>query len=158
MLPQWLSPVPTPRAWLPAALLWLLAACGPQETPEARVRAVIERGEQAAEARQLSGLMELVSPAYRDERGDGAEELRQYLRGYLVTHQSIHLLTRVETVEFPYRDMARVSLTLGALGREAAPTAAFEMAADVYDVELELQLEDGNWRVTRARWRAASGS
>jgi hypothetical protein len=145
-----------PRAWLPAALVVFLAACGARGTPEAQVRAVIERGAKAAEARQLSGLMELVSPSYRDERGDGTDELRQYLRGYIITHQSIHLLTRVESVGFPYRDMARVSLTLGTLGREAE-AGSFDLAADVYDVELELQLEDGNWRVTRARWREASG-
>ena len=157
MLPQWLSPVPTSRAWLLAISVLLLAACGPRETPEAQVRAVIDRGEQAAEARKLSGLMELVSPAYRDEQGNGTEELRQYLRGYLLTHQSIHLLARVESVEFPYRDMAKVSLTLGTLGRETASAAALDLAADVYDVDLELQLEDGNWRVTRARWRPASG-
>jgi len=139
-----------------AALVLLSAACGPRETPEAQVRSVIAQGEQAAEARNLSGLMDLVSPSYRDEQGSGPEELATYLRGYLVTHQSIHLLTRVETIEFPYRDMAKVSLTLGTLGRETAAATAFDVAADVYFVDLELQLEDGDWRVIRARWKPAT--
>lgn len=73
-----------------------------------------------------------------------------------MTHQSIHLLTRVDSVEFPYRDMAKLSLTLGTLGRETAGASAFDLAADVYDVELELQLIDSEWRVTRARWHPAS--
>ncbi len=51
--------------------------------------------------------------------------------------------------------MAKVSLTLGTLGREAAGASALDLAADVYDVELQLQLEDGDWRVTRARWQSA---
>jgi hypothetical protein len=157
MLPQLRSPVPLHRTVILAGLTLLAAACGPRETPEARVRATIAQGEQAAEERELSGLMDLVSPAYRDEQGNGSEELRQYLRGYLVTHQSIHLLTRVESVEFPYRDMAKVSLTLGMLGRGAASATTFDATADVYDVELELQLEEGDWRVIRARWRPASG-
>jgi hypothetical protein len=117
---------------------------------------VIAHGEEAAEARNLSGLMDLVSPAYQDAQGGNREDLKQYLRGYLVTHQSIHLLTRVDSVAFPYSDMARVSLTLGTMGREAAGASAFDLAADVYDVELELQLTDGSWRVTRARWHAAA--
>ena len=101
--------------------------------------------------------MDLVSPAYQDGRGGNRDDLKQYLRGYFVTHQAIHLLTRVDSVEFPYSDMAKVSLTLGTLGRETAGTSAFDLAADVHDVELELQFEDGEWRVTRASWQSTSG-
>jgi hypothetical protein len=140
-----------------AALLALcLAACGPGETPESQVRAVVARGEMAAEARDLSGLMDLVSPKYQDGQGASREDLKQYLRGYLVTHQSIHLLVKVDSVEFPYKDMAKVSLTLGTLGRDAVAASTFDLAGDVYDVDLEFQLDDGHWRVTRARWHSAS--
>ncbi len=139
-----------------AALLALcLAACGPGETPESQVRAVVARGAEAAEARDLSGLMDLVSPRYQDGQGAGREDLKQYLRGYLVTHQSIHLVVKVASVEFPYKDMAKVSVTLGTLGRDAA-ASTFDLAGDVYDVDLELQLDDGDWRVTRARWHSTS--
>lgn len=137
------------------AVMLLAGACGSRETPEARVRALIDAGEAAAEARDLSALMELVSPAYRDERGSDADELKQYLRGYLFTHQSVQLLTRVESVEFPYRDFARVRLTLGTLGRESAAATAFDVAADVNEIVLELALEDDEWRVVRAAWQSA---
>jgi Tfp pilus assembly protein PilP len=139
-----------------AALTLVAAGCGQRETPESQVRAVIARGEAAAEARSLADLMDLVSPAYQDEQGSGPGELKQYLRGYLVTHQSIRLLARVESVEFPYQDYAKVNLTLGTLGRDTASANAIALAADVYDVQLELQFEDGDWKVTRARWRPAS--
>jgi hypothetical protein len=146
----------TTRTIAAAALLALLAAgCGPGETPDSQVRAVIARGEKAAEARDLSDLMDLVSPKYQDGQGTSRDDLKQSLRGYLVTHQSIHLLTRVHSVEFPYRDMAKVRLTLGTLGRDAA-ASTFDLAGDVYDVDLELELDDGEWRVTRARWHPAS--
>lgn len=141
---------------LTGLLAVLLAACGSKETPEAQVRAVIAQGEAAAEARDLSGIMEFVSPAFQAEQAGGPEELKQYLRGYLVTHPSVHLLTRVDRIELPYRDMARVSLTLGTLGHDSASASAFDLAADVHEVELELQLEDGDWRVTRASWRPAT--
>jgi len=130
----------------------LLGGCGAQDTPEIRVRAVIAAGEQAAEARDLSGILEYVSPAFRAEHGGGREELKQYLRGYLVTHQSVHLLVRIEDIEFPYRDYARVQLTVGTLGREAIAAEQFDLAADVNDVVLELQLEDDEWKVVRAAW------
>ena len=129
-----------------------LGGCGETDPPEAQVRALLAAGEAAAEARDLSGVLEHVSEDYRDERGGGREELRQYLRGYFVMHQSVHLLTRVESVEFPYRDYARVRLTLGTLGREVDAGTAFDLAADVHDVALELRLEDDAWRVVRAAW------
>lgn len=148
------------RRRLPAVAGLLLAAslclggCGKPEAPEAQVRALLAAGEAAAEARDLSGVLEHVSEDYRDARGGGRDELRQYLRGYFVMHQSVHLLTRVESVEFPYRDYARVRLTLGTLGREAAGATALDLAADVHDVVLELQLEDDAWRVVRAAWES----
>ena len=129
-----------------------VAGCGEQETPEARVRAVIAAGEAAAEARDLSGILEHVAPGFRDAQGGGREELKQYLRGYLVTHPSVHLLTRIDSVEFPYRDLARVKLTVGTLGTGSTEAAGFDLAADVHDVVLELQFEDDAWRVVRASW------
>ena len=129
-----------------------VAGCGDQQTPDARVRAVIAAGEAAAEARDLSGILEHVAPAFRDAQGGGREELKQYLRGYLVTHPSVHLLTRIDSVEFPYRDLARVKLTLGTLGTGSIEAAGFDLAADVHDVVLELQFEDDAWRVVRATW------
>ena len=129
-----------------------LGGCAKEQTPEAQVRAVIAAGEAAAEDRDLAGIMEHVSPAFRDVQGAGPDELKQYLRGYLVMHQSVHLLTRVESVEFPYRDYARVQLKVGMLGREAAGAASLDLAAEVHDVVLALQLEDDEWKVVRAAW------
>jgi hypothetical protein len=146
------------RFFLPVivgALLWLVAmlgGCAPRDTPEAQVRAVIAAGEQAAESRDLPGLLELVSPAFLDEHGGGRDELNQALRGYFVTHPSIALLTRIESIEFPYRDLAQVRVTIGTLGREVTETTAFELAADIQEVVLELKLEDDEWKVVRAAW------
>jgi hypothetical protein len=154
MLPHALRNFPGLAAAL-VVLSVVTAGCGPAETPEARVRAVIDAGEKAAEARDLSALMDLVSPAYRDEHGGGPDELKQYLRGYLVANQSVHLLTRVESIEFPYSDFARVRLTVGTLGRETAAATAFDVSADVNDVVLELALEDDEWKVVRAAWKSA---
>lgn len=152
MLPQgrWTFLTVIAGAWLHAAAM--LGGCAPSGTPEAQVRAVIASGEQAAEARDLSGLLGHVSAAFVDEHGGGREELKQVLRAYFVTHQSITLLTRIDSVEFPYRDLARVRVTVGTLGREAAGTTAFELAADVNEIVLELKLEDDEWRVVRAAW------
>ena len=155
-LPRFRAPLSRPGLAMLAVLVTVVAGCGESQTPDAMVRAVIAQGEQAAETRDLSGIMDLVATSFEDGQGGGRDELKQYLRGYLVAHQAIHQLTKVESVEFPYRDMAKVSLTLGTLGRDAAAATAFDLAADVYDIQLELKLDDGEWRVTRASWRPSS--
>jgi len=152
MLPQACGFFRRATAALAMGAALAVAGCGEQETPDTRVRAVIAAGEAAAEARDLSGILEHVAPAFRDAQGGGREELKQYLRGYLVTHPSVHLLTRIDSVEFPYRDLARVKLTLGTLGTGSIEAAGFDLAADVHDVVLELQFEDDAWRVVRATW------
>src|SRR5262245_50139933 len=126
-----------------ASVVLLLASCGGAESPEQQVRAVIATAEEAAEARDLSALMDLVSPKYADDEGRTRAELQRYVHGYLIANQSIHLLTRIDRVEFPYRDMARVELTLASLGREASAVTSLDLAGDVEQLAVELQLDDG---------------
>jgi hypothetical protein len=140
--------------WI-AFLVALLAlpGCGPRTTAEQQVRAVIAAGAAAAEKRDLSAIMALVSSRYEDAEGGSAVELSRTLRGYFIVNQSVHLVTRIDRIDFPYKDMARVQLTIGTLGRQAGAGESFDLAADLQDVKLELQLERGEWKVTRAAWR-----
>lgn len=125
-----------------------LAGCGSADPPEVQVRAVIDAAEVAAEARDVSALMDLVSPDYKDTDGRQAEELSRYLRGYFIANQSIHLLTRVESIEFPATGVAEVALTVGMVGREAEGQSAWDLAADIYRIDLTLMDDEGDWRVT----------
>jgi hypothetical protein len=132
-----------------AAASLATTACSDRTTPEQQVRAVVAAAEDAAERRDHGDLVALVSPRFEGAHGEDLREVSQLLRGYLVTHPSIHVATRIESIEFPYDDMARVSLTVGSLG---SGTTAAGVAVDTQDVELELQREDGDWLVTRAAW------
>jgi len=139
------------------ALLLALAltGCGRESSPEDELRAVVAEAEAAAEARDASALSGLVADDYRDVRGNGVEEIRRYVRGYLIAHQSVHLLVRIEEIELKATDLARLRATVGMVGREAEGAAAWDLAADVYEFDLTLAREAGDWKVTRADWRPA---
>jgi Predicted flavoprotein involved in K+ transport len=124
-------------------------ACGDRTTPEQQVRDVIAAAEDAAERRDHGDLMALVSPGFAGAYGEGPQEISRVLRGYLLAHPSLHVATRIDGIEFPYEDLAQVRLTVGTLGGNVA---SLDLAADAQDVELEMRLEDGEWRVTRAEW------
>jgi hypothetical protein len=133
--------------------LALFAGCADDTSPEQQVRSVIESMERAAEARDVGDLLEHVSANYRDAQGQDRGEAARYARAYFIANQSVHLLTHVESLEFPAPDEARVKLQVGMAGR-GAEQGAPGFSADVYDFDIALVREDGAWRVSYADWRA----
>src|SRR5690606_1056560 len=91
------------------ALAAIVAGCGEQDSPEAQVRAVIDRMELGAENRDVGDVLDHVSATYRDDHGNGREEVGRLLRGYFIANQSIHLLTRIESLSFPAEEIGRAS-------------------------------------------------
>ncbi|MDH4261202.1 MAG: hypothetical protein OEW16_12995, partial [Gammaproteobacteria bacterium] len=145
------KPILRARNWL-VATAWILAACGSGASPEDEIRALVGAAETAAEARDASSLRELIADDYRDGDGRSADELRRYLHGYLIAHQSIRLITRIDAIELQGAEVARAQVTVGMLGRESEST--WDFAADIYHFDLRLAQEGGEWRVTRAGWQA----
>src|ERR1044071_1985485 len=140
----------SPISWV---ALTLLTACSDPASPEQQVRAVIDSMEVAVEARDVGDLLEHISPSYRDAQGQDRAEASRYARGYFVANQSVHLLTRIESLEFPAPDEARVKLQVGMAGRVGEPGSA-GLTADLYDFDLALVREGSEWKVSYADWHA----
>ncbi len=138
--------------WKRAAMLacLLIGACS-SSTPEKEVRAVFAAAESAAEARDVSGVMDLVSDRYSDPAGNDKAAIRALMQGFFIVNQSVHLLMRVEELEFPSEDLATARLSVGMLGRQSAEDWAF--AADVYEFDVRLIQEEDEWRLQSATWR-----
>ena len=128
----------------------LESACGDRRTPEQQVRDVIAAAEDAAERRDHGDLLALLSPRFEGGHGEDAREISRLLRGYLVANPDLRVATRIERIEFPYEDMARVELTVATLGHGGR--GALDLDADAQAIELELRREKGSWLVTRAGW------
>jgi hypothetical protein len=140
----------SPFFWVAFAVL---TACSDPASPEQQVRAVIESMETAAEARDVGDLMEHISADYRDAQGRDRTEAVRYARGYFIANQSVHLLTRIESLEFPAPDEARVKLQVGMAGRAGAPGSS-SVSTDLYNFDLALIREGDEWKVSYADWHA----
>jgi hypothetical protein len=140
-----------PRHALCVLLLTILGSCSDSQSPEEAVRSVITSMEKAAEARDVGDMVEHVSESYRDGYGQGRDEVSRYIRGYFIANQSIHLLTRIEELDFPSKEEARATVLVGMLGRDAG-AATWDVAADVYRFKITLLREDGEWKLTYAEW------
>ena len=117
-------------------------------TPEEEIRGLIKAAESAAEARDAGALRELIADDYHDGAGRDADEIRRHLHGYLIAHQSIHLITRIDAIEVEGSAVARAQVTIGMLGRES--DSSWDLAAEVRHFDLRLARVDDEWRVTRA--------
>ena len=148
MLPY--SPARRSRmAALHQVLLLLLAACSDPQSPEARVRAVIDGMQAAAEARDASDVMDFVAADFRSADGQDFAEMQRYLLGYLLAHQSVHLWTRIDSLEFPVAGEARVQLSVGMAGKSAGAGPA-QLSADLQQLDLVLRQQQGEWKVVYA--------
>lgn len=129
----------------------LLVGCSDPDTPEAQVRATIAAIETAAEARDVGDVMAHISDEFRDSYGRDRQALPRYLRGYFVANQSIHLLTRINRIEFPTQQEARANVTVGMLGRDAADS--WDLAAEIREFDVTLMRDGDQWKVTYAQVR-----
>jgi ketosteroid isomerase-like protein len=132
-------------------VLAITAGCSDPDSPEMQVRRTLDSMEAAAEARDVGDLMEFIADDFRDGYGQGGEELRRYVQGYFIANQSIHLLTRIDSIEFPHPDEARLHVTLGMAGREADAASAWNLATDLQEFEVTMRKQDDEWKVIHAK-------
>ena len=130
--------------------------CGDAGSPEEEVRAVIVAAEQAAESRSVGDLMALTAPGFSDGDGRSTDELARYVRGYFIANQSVRLLTRISRIEVIAPDVAEAEVTVAMVGKDAEATAAWDLAFDVVDFDVDLRRIDGEWKVVHAKWRRGS--
>jgi hypothetical protein len=127
-----------------------LSACGGPETgPEEQLRQWVNRGEEAAEAKQRRELIDMISPAYTDTRGNDRGDVENILRVYFFRQNSITLLTKIEEIRVYGDSAAEVELTVGMAGQN---DAVLGFSADAYRFQLELEREGDDWHLISARW------
>ena len=133
-------------------LVPILTACGAAD-PASELRDLIESTEMAAEERRTSHFRALLSESYTDARGNDRERMIDIVRGYFLTHQSLNVITRIESIELIGADVAEVSLVAGVLGQRAGASLLGGLEGQLYDLELELVRDGGDWRIIGARWK-----
>jgi hypothetical protein len=138
------------RALAGVACIVILSACGgPEAGPEEQLRQWVNRGEAAAEAKERRELIDMISPAYTDTRGNERADIENILRVYFFRQNSITLLTKIKEVRLIAGSAAEIELTVGMAGQN---DSVLGFSADAYRFELELTREGDDWLLISARW------
>ena len=142
------------RAALVASILLMSACAGPQDTPEARVRQLIEGVEQAVESGSVKAAAELLHADYSDRWHPDRRAAARSLFGYLRRHDNIHLFTLIKSIAVaPAEDAADavVFVAMSGVPVESVETLV-SVKADLYRFDVNLAVADGDWLVRSARW------
>ena len=145
-----------PRRWAGVAALGLLVACGgPEAPPEARIRDLVARAEQAAESHDLSVFKEAVADDYQDNHGYGRQTVLRLIQGMLLRNQQIHLFSLVRDLQVQ-EDAAQVRVLVAMAGRPIeSAEALLNVRADFMRFDAELKRDGDQWRVRSVDWERA---
>ena len=134
-----------------------LAGCrGERQTPEQQIRTLIESAAVAAEQKDLGTLRDLLSDRYADDQGQDKRAVEGLLRLHFLRNDSVHLYTRIRSVNLPQPDRAQATVLVAMAGvpiKTAAELPA--LRADLHRFDIDFALEDKHWRVQRAAWQRA---
>jgi hypothetical protein len=154
-----------PGRALPAlvAAIALLAGWGcssEAESPEARIRTLLEEMEVAAEQKDLGPLKAVVSEQYSDAQHNDRQAIIGLLTFHFLRNESIHLLTRVAAIEFPEPGRASVRVYVAMAGLPIPDVDALaQLRADLYRFDFHLgEGGESGWLVTSAAWRPAQAA
>ena len=137
-------------------LVVLLAACSSRQgVPEDEIREWLERGERLAGEEDRRGLIDMISPAYADARGNDRNDLDDRFRLLFLRTEPMTLLTRVEEISVIDGSAAEVKLDVGMAGRDELSALGYNASA--YRFELELMHDGDDWQLISARWGEVGG-
>ncbi len=141
--------------WIALIVLSATACRSGEDSPGAKLLATIERAEAFAEAKDLGGLKDLISDAYRDDAGQDKRAILGLLFVQFRRHESIHLLTRIDRLDIQPAQAA-VTVFTAMAGRPIPSASALPaLRADLYRFDLTFAEEGGAWRVASSAWRPA---
>jgi len=145
------------------ALLAVVAAgcgrCGRAggDDPEAQVRAVMARVEQAAKEADIKALRSFVSETYKDPDGRNKEAIGQFLTFHYLRNRSHHIFTVLRDVSLPEPDRARVEALVALAGQPiSGPDALANVSANLFAFTFVLREEDDEWRFISTTWDRAT--
>lgn len=138
------------RSMCTVGVVLLLAACGgPVSAPEEELRAWVAEGIDAASAKERRRLVDMISSAYADARGNERSDIENMLRVYFLRQHKIALLSNIEEITLYDDTAATIMLTVGMAGTN---DGVLGFSADAYRFALELEKDGNEWLLIAARW------
>jgi hypothetical protein len=134
-----------------------LSSCSNKNSSEDQIRQYVASAVTAAESRETLAIRKLISDKYKDESHRDRRRLVGLALGYFLRNKNIYIFTQISEIKFPVPDKAKVKLYAAMTGsRVAGAQALLDMRADLYQFDLMLTRDGGDWLLQSASWRRAN--
>ena len=134
-----------------------LSACSDKNSPEDQIRQYVASAVTAAESREALAIHNLISDKYKDEGHRDRRRLVGLAVGYFLRHKNINIFTQISEINFPVPGESRVKLYAAMTGSAVKNAQALlDIRADLYQFDLVLTNESGEWLAQKASWQRAS--
>jgi len=134
-----------------------VSACSDKSSPEEQVRQYVASAIVAAESREALSIHKLISDKYKDEGHRDRRRLVGLAVGYFLRHKNINIFTQISEIKFSVPDNATVKLYAAMTGSPVKNAQALlDIRADLYQFDLVLANESGEWLLQKASWQRAS--
>lgn len=146
------------------AILVLLAsaiACSEDpRSPEEHVRALLDQAEQAAEAKEIKVIKEMISENYADAQGRGKEDLKRVLAYHFLRNQAMHLTSRVDSITLlPSGEVDGVLYVAMANTPISSMEELANLRAAMYRFDFRwVEEEKNDWKLIQSSWRRANNA
>lgn len=94
-------------------------------------------------------MLDMISPAYTDSRGNSREDIGNMMRFYFLRQDKVVLITHVDELDVIDDSAAELALQVGMAGSN---DNALGFSADAYRFEMELVRDGDDWLLIAARW------
>ena len=131
-----------------------MACSDPPVGPEQALRAWVSQGHELAEAKDRRALVDMISPAYSDSRGNSRDDIENLFRLYFLRQHKVALITRIEELNIYADSAAKLVLAVGMAGTN---DGTFGFSADAFRFEMEFERDDDEWLLMSARWGELGG-
>jgi hypothetical protein len=132
-----------------AASVLLIACSGPPAGPEEALRQWVDDMEYAAEDKDRSAMLDKISEAYADARGNKRKDVGDKLLIYFLRQQSVAFVSTIDEIIISGDTAAEMTLTVAMAGTNEG---TFGLSADAYNFELELENVGSEWLLIGAKW------
>jgi len=143
------------RVSLLMLVISLLSACNsdPELSEEDKVKATLNAIETAAQERSLSGMVEHLSPSYRDFDGNDYKAVKDLLRLQLLRNQSINIFSKIRELEVIGNSAtAELSVAMASRGVDLS-SEANRLRADTHRFSIRLAKEKELWKIKSVSWQ-----
>lgn len=147
------------RALLVILLLTSAIACSEDpRSPEEHVRTLLDEAEQAAEAKEIKIIKEMISENYADTQGRGKEDLKQVLAYHFLRNQAMHLTTRIDSITLlPSGEVDGVLYVAMANTPISSMEELANLRAAMYRFDFRwVEEEKNDWKLIQSSWRRAN--